>query len=110
MFAHIRWRHLSQINRVVQVLVAHTILVPVRPLTLQRSLLHQIPHITLEIHFQIDAHAPIKSRERAKNVNIRDTDFDNLGLYFASLLVGCDADFGSVVAGIHLGADGTGEI
>ncbi len=108
-FTHISRRHLSQINRVIQVLVAHTIFVPVRPLPLQRGLLNQIPHVTLEIHFQVDAHAPIERRKRAKDINVRDTYFDNLGLYFASLLVGCNTDFGLVVAGIHLSADGTGE-
>lgn len=77
-------------------LIAHTVLVAIGLLAIFAIWFHQIHHVTLEIHFHVHTHSPVKLRSRAVDVNIRNPGFYDLGDFLACFLIRGDANFGFV--------------
>lgn len=102
--AYIKRCHLSQVDLICEMSVAHTIFISIRPFA-SLCRLHEIFHITIVVHLEVDTDTPIERGSRAVYVQVRNSCLDDLGKLSPRLLISSDADFSSM-ARIELCADG----
>ena len=103
--------HLGQIDLIGLMAVAHAVLVAIRAAAPLAVGLDEVAHVTLEVHFDVDADAPVGLVVGRVDVHVGEAGLDDLGELLAGLLVVRDADLHLVigVARVRAHVQGCGE-
>lgn len=102
--------HLGQIDLIRLMAVAHPVLVAIGAAAAFPIGFDEVAHVALEVHFDVDADAPVGLVVGGVDVHVGEAGLDDLGELLAGLLVVRDADFHLVgVAGVRAHVQGCRE-